>query len=233
MSLPRILVTRAEKVLGERWEDYTDCLERAGAEPVAIDLNDWIAGKKFTNYDGLLLTAGVDIDPSRYGEPSSKYIRETHTERDEFEISLLRDALESDHPVLAICRGHQLFNIAHGGSLLQHLTEREPHRARRGKGSVIASGWHKVTIAEDSRLAKLFCARTLQVNSRHHQAVTPDRVASGLLVAASTGDGVVEALERPDRHWAISVQWHPERDEIATEQKPLFAAFVEACNQIR
>ena len=216
MNLPRILVTRAEKVLGERWEDYTDCLERAGAEPAAIDLHDWTAGTKFTNYDGLLLTAGVDIDPSRYGEPSSEYISQTHTERDEFEIALLRDALESDRPVLAICRGHQLFNIAHGGSLLQHLTEREPHRARRGKGAAIDSGWHKVTLTKDSRLAKLFRARTLRVNSRHHQAVTSDRVGTNLLAAASTEDGVVEALERPDRHWAISVQWHPEHDEIVS-----------------
>ena len=233
MSGPRILVTRAEEVPGERWDDYVDRLVEAGADPEALDLAGWSGGARPQNYDGLLITAGVDVDPARYGEPPSNYVRATDGERDAFETALLQDALDRDLPVLAICRGQQLFNVAHGGSLLQHLAEREPHRARRGEGEAIDSGWHEVTLAEDSRLAALFGARALRVNSRHHQAVTLDRVAPGLLVAATTEDGVVEALERPDRRWALSVQWHPEREEMAEQQRPLFAAFVEACASAR
>ena len=132
-------------------------------------------------------------------------------------------------PVLAICRGHQLLNVALGGALLQHLAEREPHRARRGEGDAIDSGWHEVALETGSRLAALFGARTLRVNSRHHQAITRDGVAPGLRVAATTEDGVVEALEHPQQRWALSVQWHPEREEIAEQQRPLFEGFVEAC----
>ena len=226
---PRILVTRAEEVIGERWDDYADRLEAAGADWEALDLEDWRPGMRIEGFDGVLISAGLDVDPSCYGETPSSYVTEFSAMRDEFETALLQDALERDLPVLAICRGHQLFNVAHGGSLLQHIAEREPHRARSGKDGAIDSGWHEVTLAAGSLLAGLFGVRSLRVNSRHHQAVTPDRLAPGLRVVATTADGIVEALERPDRRWAVSVQWHPEREEIADQQRPLFESFVEAC----
>lgn len=227
---PHVLITRAEEVLGECWDDYGDCLEAAGADWTAIDLADWRPGRGVEGFDGLLISAGIDIDPACYGEAPSRYVTSTNAARDEFEIALLEDALERDLPVLGICRGHQLFNVAHGGALLQHIAEREPHRARSGKDGAIDSGWHDVTLAEGSLLASLFDTPSLRVNSRHHQAVTLDRLASGLRATATTeGDGIVEALERPDRRWAVSVQWHPEREEIADTQRPLFEAFVAAC----
>ncbi len=226
---PRILVTRAEEVIGERWDDYADRLGEAGADCEALDLDDWRPGTRIEGFDGLLISAGLDVDPACYGETPSSYVTATNAARDEFETALLQDALERDLPVLAICRGHQLFNVAHGGSLLQHIAEREPHRARSGEDGAIDSGWHEVTLAEGSLLAGLFGERSLNVNSRHHQAVTPDRLAPGLRVAATTADGIVEALERPDRRWVVSVQWHPEREEIADQQRPLFEAFVTAC----
>ena len=210
---PRVLVTRAEEVVGERWD---------GAP---------------SSYEGLMITAGVDIDPARYGAKRAPQVREIAPDRDDFETAILEDALRHDVPVLAICRGHQLFNVAAGGSLLQHLEEREPHRARRGEGDAIDSGWHDVELAAGSRLAAAFGAQLLHVNSRHHQAVTPERAALSLEVTATTADGVVEALERPDRRWAVSVQWHPEmmghpeQDEMATDQRPLFEAFVAACRE--
>ena len=226
---PRILVTRAEEVIGERWDDYADRLGEAGADWEALDLDDWLPGTRIEGFDGLLISAGLDVDPACYGETPSRYVTATNAARDEFETALLQDALERDLPVLAICRGHQLFNVAHGGSLLQHIAEREPHRARSGEDGAIDSGWHEVTLADGSLLAGLFGERSLNVNSRHHQAVTPDRLAPGLRVAATTADGIVEALERPDQRWAVSVQWHPERGEIADQQRPLFEAFVTAC----
>ena len=228
---PRILVTRAEEVMGERFEDYTDRLIETGAEPVAYDQADWEQDGTLPAYDGVVVTAGVDVDPTRYDEEQSEYVREIAPDRDDFESAVLVDAFERDVPVLAICRGHQLFNVFAGGSLLQHIHEREPHRARRGEGDAIDSGWHDVNAEPGSLLHSVFGDRTLRVNSRHHQAVTTDRVADGLNAVATTPDGVVEALERPDRRWAVSVQWHPERDEIADDQRALFEAFVEACRE--
>jgi putative glutamine amidotransferase len=228
---PRVLVTRSEDVLGERWEDYADCVREAGAEPVPYDQATWEQDGVPAAYDGLMITAGVDIDPARYGEEQSEYVREIAPDRDDFETAVLEDALARDVPVLAICRGHQLFNVAAGGSLLQHLDEREPHRARRGEGDAIDSGWHEIAIAPGSRLAAVFGERALRVNSRHHQAVTVERVPDGLDIVATTEDGVVEALERPDKRWAVSVQWHPEMGEMLPGQRPLFEAFVEACRE--
>ena len=226
---PRVLVTRAEEVPGERWDDYADCLEAAGADWEALDLADWQPDTRIEDYDGLVISGGVDIDPACYGEAPSSYVSDTNAARDEFETALLQDALERDLPVLGVCRGHQLLNVAHGGSLLQHIAEREPHRARSGEDGAIDSGWHEVALAEGSLLAGLFDVPSLRVNSRHHQAVTLDRLAPGLRVAATTPDGVVEALERPDRRWVVSVQWHPERKEDGASQRPIFEAFVEAC----
>ena len=217
--------------MGERWHDYADRITETGAEAVAYDQAEWERDGTLPAYDGLLVTAGVDVDPTRYGEEQSEYVREIAPDRDDFETALLNDAFERDMPVLAICRGHQLFNVVAGGSLVQHIHEREPHRARRGEGDAIDSGWHEVTVEPGSLLASVFGERTLRVNSRHHQAVTTDRVAEGLSVVATTEDGVVEALERPDRRWAVSVQWHPERDEIVDDQRSLFDAFVAACRE--
>ncbi len=228
-ALPRVLVTCAEDVLGERWEDYADRLRELGAEPIAWDMAAWQAGEAPPPCHGVLVTAGFDIDPAHYGDPRSEYTREIDPDRDTFEIELVEWSVAADVPVLAICRGHQLFNVAFGGSLLQHIEEREPHRARRGEGDAIDSGWHDVALRSGSRLVAAFGRETLHVNSRHHQAVTADRVAPALVVAATAPDGVVEALEHPDHRWALSVQWHPERDEMAEASRPLFEAFVAAC----
>ena len=223
---PRILVTRPDEP--ERWETYARHLEALGAEPLRGEASAWRADGA-PAFDALLLTGGVDIEPARYGEQPHETVQDTSAERDDFESTVLADALARDVPVLAICRGHQLFNVAHGGSLLQHLEEREPHRARRNRETgEIDSGWHEVEVVPGSRLANILGAERVRTNSRHHQAVTPERVAPGLAVVATTEDGVVEALEAPERRWALSVQWHPERDELAAESTALFEAFVDA-----
>jgi gamma-glutamyl-gamma-aminobutyrate hydrolase PuuD len=228
---PRILITRAEDVTGERWDDYADRVRAAGGDPVAADLRAWRPGDPSTPAAGLLLTGGVDIDPARYGRERDPRVSETNPDRDAFEFELLQQALDTDTPVLAVCRGHQLFNVAHGGALLQHIEEREPHRSRRDPADreVIASGWHEVDVRPGTRLAAALGAGAtrVRVNSRHHQAVTPDTLAPGLTIAATTDDGIIEALEDASQRWAVSVQWHPERAELA--QDALFEAFVRAC----
>ena len=237
MPLPRILITRAEAIPGECWDDYAGRVRDAGGAPLAADLDSRGAGNATPPHEGLLLTAGVDIDPARYGECRSERVREVNPDRDAFELTLLQSALERDIPVFGICRGHQLFNVGHGGSLLQHLEQREPHRARRGADSEsIESGWHDVEIVPGTLLARAIGERaagtTVRTNSRHHQAVTAERVGSGLVVAATAADGVVEALVAPGRRWALSVQWHPEMEEAAEPFRPLFEAFVRACAEV-
>ena len=151
---PRILVTRAEAIANERWEDYGDAVEHAGAEPMTGDFEAWKSGESTPAHDGLMLTAGFDIDPARYGESPSDRVREVDARRDEWEIELVEAARDVGRPILAICRGHQVLNVACGGSLLQHLEEREPHRARRGAdGEAIDSGWHEISVTAGTALA--------------------------------------------------------------------------------
>lgn len=234
---PRVLITRAENVTGERWDDYADRVRAVGGEPVPIDLAAWERGARppHTEYDALIVTGGVDVDPARYGEPRDNHVTDTNSARDAFEAELLRTAIERDIPVLAICRGHQLLNVVYGGSLLQHLTEREPHRSRRGPEGEIASGWHDVTITPGTPLAGILGGPVVRTNSRHHQAVTPERLAAGLVAVGVVSEGevpVVEALTDPTRRWVCAVQWHPERPEQRDGDR-LFAALIVAAQTIR
>ena len=232
---PRILISRAEVIPGERWDEYAECVAAAGGDPAPIDVATITTAAALPAHAGILITAGVDIDPARYGEPQSDRVAEVNAARDDAEAVLIEHALAAGVPLFCICRGFQLFNVVQGGSLLQHLEEREPHRARRGADGVsIESGWHPVTVAPGSLLASVSGAETLRVNSRHHQA---HRVAPGLRVSAIAPDGVMEALEHPAHPWALGVQWHPERAEMAADPAlaaaapRLFEAFVDACRQ--
>lgn len=234
---PRILITRAESVTDERWDDYADRITEAGGEPVAADLSESLSGQVWPTHQGLVLTGGVDVDPSSYGETRSTRVLEINTDRDRFETGLLNEARDMNFPVLAICRGHQLLNVARGGTLLQHIEKREPHRARleRSRDSsndLIVSGWHDVEIRPGTILAESIGAGTMHVNSRHHQAVTSERVAPSLLAAATTSDGIIEALVDPSVPWTVSVQWHPEMPEVAKSFHGLFKSFVDACTVV-
>lgn len=238
---PRILVTFGEEVPGERGEDYLAALTRAGGDPVAFTLAEHARGVAVPAHAGLVLTGGVDVDPARYGEPPDPNLGRTLPERDEMELGLLGRALAARRPLLAICRGAQLLNVACGGSLHQHIAQRDPHRTRRAAdGTTLESGWHDVEVAPGTLLARMAGPGPLRVNSRHHQAVTPSRLAPGLAAAGRTDEGgltVLEAIEVPDHPFALGVQWHPERPELALAAEParraasapLFEAFVAAC----
>jgi len=122
---------------------------------------------------------------------------------------------------LGICRGHQLLNVALGGKLLQHT---EGHRADEENNSA----WHEVGLTSPSRLARIYDrAHSLRVNSRHHQALTDDRLSPQLMATARAGD-IIEAVESRDHRWVLGVQWHPERPEMRAAGGPLFRAFLEA-----
>jgi putative glutamine amidotransferase len=204
---------------------YRDRLSETGLEP--IDL--WPGELEgFASCNGLLLPGGVDIDPTRYGAVSGPHTQVPDPERDEFELALLAAALARDLPVLAICRGHQLLNVAFGGSLLQHI-ENGGHEARELADKSV-SRRHAVALAPDSQLGEVFAKAALAVNSRHHQSVTPATIAPGLRATAWSDDGMVEGLQSDGHRWVVSVQWHPERPEpelpgFAESSRRLFAAF--------
>jgi putative glutamine amidotransferase len=179
--------------------------------------------------DGLLLTGGSDVNPTCYGQKRAAESEAPDDARDELEMKLLKEALAADLPVLAICRGMQLFNVFHKGTLIQHLPSVDTHRvnardAEPGKHP----GVHNVRVLPDTRLAAIIGAGEHDVNSRHHQAV--DCVGGGLIVSARAADGVIEALELPGTAtFAVAVEWHPE-DRVAVNpaDRKLFEAFAQA-----
>ena len=202
---------------------YADALRLVGLEPVLLSPDEpW----SLKGLDGLVITGGRDIDPQRYGQERAPETQEPNPSRDRMEIGLLGEALDRDLPVLAICRGHQLLNIYHGGTLIQHLVG-DPHRTVPRLADP-STPLHEVSVAPDTKLAAAVGAGKHPVNSRHHQAV--DKLGTNLCVSAkSVKDGIVEGLERPDKAFAVGVQWHPEDQVRADEtQLKLFRAFAEA-----
>jgi putative glutamine amidotransferase len=223
----RIAVARWEDIPGERLHNYWDRVREAGLEPVDVSS---AAGASMAGYAGLLLTGGVDVDPAMYGEALHPETEEVNGARDEFELTLLRQALDGGLPVLAICRGHQLLNVCFGGSLLQHV-DGDGHRWHEDEP--VTSSWHDVEIEDPSKLREIYGAGRIVVNSRHHQAVTRERVALGLTCTAVSPDGLVEGLESPAHRWVVGVQWHPERPELETPgfaeaSRKLWGAFARA-----
>lgn len=156
---------------------------------------------------GLLLPGGGDIDPLHYGAPRHPRTRRISRERDRLELSLLREALRRDLPVLAICRGFQLLNVCCGGTLEQHLAD-EASRIDHDRDMPRAEPVHTVRLDQDSMLSEVFEGEEIPVNSHHHQGL--DRVADNLDKVGWAGDGVLEAVVAKDRTWVVGVQWHPE-----------------------
>jgi putative glutamine amidotransferase len=190
-------------------QNYLDRVFDLGLTPV--DLID--PRSSLDDCAGLVLTGGIDIDPSLYGEAAQPEVDEIDRPRDEFELTLLREALEADLPVLAICRGHQLLNVCFGGGLLQHVAG-DAHRWQEDEP--VTSSFHDVSLSAGSKLHAVYGSGLIKVNSRHHQAVTLNRVAKGLVVTGTSDDGLVEGLESPAHRWVVGVQWHPERPEPET-----------------
>jgi len=230
-SSPAIALSRWRAPLGERSDDYLDSLARAGGRVLYLQPNaEADAKRELASAAGLVLSGGIDVDPRLYGDRRHPETDWRHPFRDRYEIALLKEALRRDMPVLGICRGHQLLNVFMGGKLIQHITgdshRAEPEAPRR-------SSWHYVTLTAGSRLAAALGEGRTLVNSRHHQGVAPEMVAGGLKATALSPDGLVEAMEGERRRWLLSVQWHPERPEMAEAMAPLFSVFVQACRQRR
>jgi putative glutamine amidotransferase len=187
--------------------------------------------------DGLMLTGGDDVAPSRYGETAHDSVVEAEPGRDEFEIALVTTARARQLPLFAICRGIQVMNVACGGTLVQDIPS-EVHGALPHSLTVPPnqsySLAHEVWLDQDTLLCRLMCERlsdadACEVNSRHHQAIKA--LAPGFKVSATAPDGVIEAIEDPAQRFCIGVQWHPENFWRTGEFRPLFEGFVEASGQ--
>jgi putative glutamine amidotransferase len=215
----RVLVPfRHEKKL----KAYQDATRAAGMEPVPAFVGSAVA---FDGASGLLLLGGTDVNPKRYGETARPETDEPDDQRDEVELRLIDTAIERDIPILAICRGLQILNVYHGGTLIQHLSPAEPHDMEMEDK---ATPVHEVAIEANTRLAQIAETNRWRVNSRHHQAA--EKIGTHLRVSArAVEDGAIEALERPGKRFVLAVQWHPE-DEARKhgEQLKLFRAFAEA-----
>jgi len=205
---------------------YVEALHRAGAQeavlmPVVLD-EEGEADEVLERFDALLLLGGGDLDPSRYDQERHTKVYGVVPERDAFEITLARAAVARGMPLLAICRGHQVLNVALGGTLEQHLTV-DGHGTPGVPGG---STMHAVRIKPGTRLAAATGVERAEVCSHHHQAV--DTLGDGLRAVAWADDGVIEGIELDGDAWVVGTQWHPE-DTAAGDptQQRLFDAFVE------
>lgn len=231
--MAQIGITRCRQL-----EDYRQAVLHVQAQARILDpsmsVRDALAG-----VDGLLLTGGSDVDPARYGEAVHPAVVDIEPERDAFEVALVQEARTRRLPILAICRGIQLLNVACGGTLVQdirsqsagasdHLLALPAHKA--------FDMAHEIWIDKDTLLARLMNDRlngadTCDVNSRHHQAIKT--LAPGFRVSATAPDGVIEAIEDPSGPFCLGVQWHPENFWRTGEFRSLFEGFVEAADSAK
>ena len=228
MARPLIGVTTyVERASWGHWDaeaalvpyDYVRAVERAGGRAVLVPPDDDGVDEVLDALDGLIFSGGNDLEPEGYGADAHPATVGTNPERDRGELALLKAALDRDLPVLAICRGFQVLNVARGGDIVQHLPEvvgHEEHREVVGEFSE-----HAVRVDPSSRIRKVAGA----VKSHHHQAL--GRVGAGLREVAWAEDGTVEGLEDPDKPFVVGVLWHPE----AGEDQRLFEQLVEAARR--
>ena len=206
---------------------YLRALHRAGGQEAILaprSISEPETDELLDRFDGLLLIGGGDVDPRHYGQDRLPECYGIDSEADLFEMNLVRSAIDRAMPVLAICRGFQVLNVAAGGTLHQHITGRRGLVCHGVPGE--RSEMHEVRVEPGTWTAKAMGTETADVSSSHHQAVA--RLGEGLVVSGRAPDGIVEAMEHPDGSWVVAVQWHPERtSETDPAQQGLFDALVE------
>jgi putative glutamine amidotransferase len=223
--LPRIAIAPCRKM-----PDYVDSVRLAGGDPWELGHAADPVEAVVSSCAGLVLTGGADVAPEWYGEARHSTVADVDAARDEYEMALVQAALAADLPILAICRGLQVMNVAAGGSLIQDIPSQVgpevPHQVQNPKDAIA----HDVSVVPGSLLAALMgiavVGGRLGVNSRHHQAVR--RIAAGFVATAAAPDGIVEAIELPQARFCVGVQWHPENFVESRTFLPLFAGLVAA-----
>jgi putative glutamine amidotransferase len=209
--------------------DYPIAVAAGGGVPVVLPPQLDLALELIDRLDGLVLSGGPDLDPALYAAAPHEHLGPVEPATDRWELALLQAALQRELPVLAICRGMQLLNVAYGGTLWQDIATEldlgEVHR-QKARGTQTT---HTVTVAQDSRLADLTGPGRIDVNSFHHQAV--DRLGPGLVVSARDDAGLIEGVEDPSRAFVVGVQWHAESLTARPEQAGLFKGLVDAASK--
>jgi putative glutamine amidotransferase len=203
---------------------YVQAVERAGGRPLLVPPSDEAIEETLDALDGLLFSGGSDLEPALYGAAAHPETNGIRPDRDRAEIALLQAALERDMPVLAVCRGSQIFNVARGGDLVQHLPDVVGDEKHKHTPGVFAD--HDVDVKTDTRLGQLLGDRA-PVKSHHHQGY--GRLGDGLVESAHAEDGTIEAFEDPSQRFALGVLWHPEEGEDLR----LFEQLVEEARRYR
>lgn len=215
---------------------YVQVLANVGAVPWLIPLlpnDEETLRETYSHLDGIFLTGGVDVDPSHYGEEKEAYCGRTDVDRDAVELKLTKWAIEDKKPLLAVCRGFQLLNVAVGGTLFQDLSEQYSRSLKhdhfpRADGTPTRDYLsHAVKLDPNSKLAGYLGSEFAPVNSMHHQGIK--RLGHGLVANAWAPDGLIEGIEGTNGQFLIAVQWHPE--ELAGSDagmRRLFTAFIES-----
>ena len=226
------ITSYAEEVAWGAWVEpsavvplaYVRSVEHAGGRPLVVPPSEEGIEETLAVLDGIIFSGGSDLHPELYDADPHPETREVREERDRAELALLSAALERDMPVLAVCRGSQILNVARGGDLVQHLPEVVGHERHRHKPGEFSD--HDVTLEPETRIGRLLGERA-PVKSHHHQGF--GRIGEGLQEAAWAEDGTIEALEDPAKRFAVGVLWHPEEGEDIA----LFEALVEEASRYR
>ena len=234
MTRPRILMTTASsfrnhslrRIDSVGGQNYAEAIAQAGGLPLLVsNLVPEMAAAFLESADGILFTGGIDVDPGFYGAEPHPELGVVDPARDHFELALYRAAKARNVPVLGICRGIQLINVAQGGTLHQHVPDLA-NAIQHEQTNIGGAPSHGVRLEQGSHLARAYGSNVIRTNSYHHQAV--ERLGEDLRVTARSSDGVVEAIEGTSQHYVLGVQWHPEMSfERYPEHFAPFKAFVD------
>lgn len=211
--------------------DYCKVVYRAGGIPIVLPcVSVDTVWSLLSGIDGVLLTGGQDVDPGYYGQSPHHKLGEVNPFRDEMEIELCRQAIDKEKPILGICRGMQVMNVAAGGTLYQDIKSQWELEGLINH-SQKAPGWygiHEVTLKSGSKIRRIMGQEVIRVNSFHHQAVR--KVAPSFCATGWSCDGVIEAIESGEKNFAVGVQWHPERMyEYNKNMLALIKELIQAC----
>ena len=212
-------------------QSYFDAIIKSGGIPVALPLlqDEKIILETINRFDGIILSGGSDINPKYYNQINSGKSLEINSFRDESEEKIVRVLIESDIPVLGICRGMQAINVFCGGSMIQDIpSEYETEISHSLTKPEIA--FHKISVEKSSPLSEIMGFGEHIVNSYHHQAIK--EIATGFSVCATAEDGLIEAIYHKNKKFFLGVQWHPERDhETAVKNKDILDEFIKICSK--
>ncbi|KMT22524.1 gamma-glutamyl-gamma-aminobutyrate hydrolase family protein [Clostridium cylindrosporum] len=209
---------------------YIQSVSRSSGLPIMLPVTDNLnVSQLIASIDGLILTGGKDVSPALYGEDSLSLLRETKPERDAFEMALLKEAIIQNKPILGVCRGMQLINIAFGGTMLQDVSYDESIKIQHFQQTDSIFPIHNIKVKENSILHSILGSES-RVNSIHHQAIK--KLSPDFIATAWASDGVIEGIEKKGDEFILGVQWHPEMmSETDANMKKLFDRFIEACKR--